>query len=82
MKVHASAALARFSRPGHRAEGRRSEESRNRGAGYVFLHAAVDDRSRYAYVEGHPDERAEAAGPSCAGRSPTFAPSASRRRRR
>jgi transposase InsO family protein len=35
---------------------------RGRGAGYDYLHAAVDDHSRYAYVEVHPDER----GPTCA----------------
>lgn len=34
-----------------------------RGLGYDYLHVAVDDRSRYAYVEVHPDER----GTSCAG---------------
>jgi len=44
----------------------RSSESKapkGRGAGYDYLHAAVDDHSRYAYVEVHPDER----GPTCAG---------------
>jgi transposase InsO family protein len=54
------ARLARFERPGHWAVGR-SEQSRSRGAGYVFLHACVDDRSRYAYVEQLADERAETA---------------------
>ncbi len=29
--------------------------------GYVFLHVAVDDHSRYAYVEQHADERGETA---------------------
>jgi transposase InsO family protein len=52
------ARLARFERPGHRATGVRAERHRNRGAGYVYLHACVDDRSRYAYVEQLPDERA------------------------
>ena len=32
-------------------------------AGYDYLHVAVDDRSRFAYVEVHADER----GPTCAG---------------
>lgn len=50
--------LARFEHPGHRATGLRAERHRNRGAGYVYLHACVDDRSRYAYVEQLPDERA------------------------
>jgi transposase InsO family protein len=52
------ARLARFEYPGHRATGVRAERHRNRGAGYVYLHACVDDRSRYAYVEQLPDERA------------------------
>ena len=34
-----------------------------RGLGYDYLHVAIDDHSRYAYVEVHPDER----GTSCAG---------------
>jgi transposase InsO family protein len=50
------ARLARFERPGHAVTGDRAD--RNRGAGYVYLHACVDDRSRYAYVEQLPDERA------------------------
>jgi Integrase core domain len=52
-----SARLARFERPGHRTRGR-GEPQRNRGAGWVFIHVAVDDHSRYAYVEQHADERA------------------------
>ena len=36
---------------------------KSRPAGYDYLHAAVDDHSRYAYVEVHPDER----GATCAG---------------
>jgi transposase InsO family protein len=57
-----TARLARFWRPGHRARGRVAAAHANDGAGYVFVHVAVDDRSRYAYVEQHPDER----GPTCA----------------
>lgn len=53
-----TARLSRFERPGHRTRGR-AEEHRSRGAGQVYLHAAVDDCSRYAYVEQHPDERLE-----------------------
>jgi transposase InsO family protein len=48
------ARLARFERPGHATTGDRSD--RNRGAGYVYLHCVVDDHSRYAYVEQHPDQ--------------------------
>ena len=55
-----TARLARFQHPGHKVTGRAGGH-RNRGAGYVYLHACVDDRSRYAYVEQHPDERAATA---------------------
>jgi transposase InsO family protein len=46
---------------GHRIRGRTSatRRSKNRGGGYDYLHAAVDDHSRAAYVEVHPDERGE-----------------------
>ncbi len=56
--------LARFERPGHRVRGRSTQTRREQlrsSASYVFLHGAVDDRSRYAYVEEHPDERGETA---------------------
>ena len=42
---------------GHRAHGRSSETTRGRGAGLDYLHVAVDDHSRYGYVETLPDER-------------------------
>jgi transposase InsO family protein len=55
-----TARLARFQRPGHRVRGRSTESRRARPElGDVYLHACVDDHSRYAYVEQHPDERAE-----------------------
>ena len=47
---------------GHRVHGRSSETPRARGAGLDYLHVAVDDHSRYAYVAVLPDER----GVSCA----------------
>ena len=53
-----TARLARFDHPGHRTRGR-GERQRNRGAGVVFVHVAVDDHSRYAYIEQLADERAE-----------------------
>jgi transposase InsO family protein len=57
-----TARLPRFRRPGHRVRGRSTESRQDRPAlGYVYLHACVDDRSRYAYLEQHPDERAETA---------------------
>jgi transposase InsO family protein len=55
-----TAQLAAFRVPGHRVRGRSIEqkrEQRRRRIGYVYLHVAVDDRSRYAYVEQHPDQR-------------------------
>jgi transposase InsO family protein len=55
---------ARFQRPGHRVTGDRSQRSRHwmrpeTRVGYDFAHAIVDDHSRLAYVELHPDEKAE-----------------------
>jgi transposase-like protein len=47
---------------GWRAHGR-SEAVRGRGIGYAYIHAAVDDHSRLAYLEVLDDER----GPTCAG---------------
>ena len=48
--------LGRFDRPGHRVTGARSG-CRNRGAGWDFVHVAVDDATRLAYVEVLADER-------------------------
>lgn len=52
--------LARFYRPGHRVTGSRLRASD--GAGWEFVHIAIDDFSRIAYAEILPDER----GPTCA----------------
>jgi len=54
---------ARFQRPGHRVTGDRSQRSRgwsrpDTRVGYDYAHAIVDDHSRLAYVELHPDEKA------------------------
>jgi transposase InsO family protein len=38
--------------------GPRSTEDRRRRLGYDYLHVAIDDHSRLAFVEIHPDERA------------------------
>jgi transposase InsO family protein len=55
-----TARLPRFMSPGHRAVGRTAESRRGRPElGYLYLHGCVDDHSRYAYLEQHPDERAE-----------------------
>lgn len=40
-----------------------TKAAKGRGAGYDYLHVAIDDHSRYAYVEALPDER----GTTCAG---------------
>jgi transposase InsO family protein len=51
--------LAAFDRPGHRVLGRTTDSFRGRRrTGYLYLHVAVDDHSRYAYVEQHRDQRA------------------------
>jgi transposase InsO family protein len=50
---------SRFSRPGHAVTGDRSD--RNRRAGYEWVHSIVDDHSRFAHSELHPDERAATA---------------------
>ena len=59
-----TAQLAAFRIPGHRVRGHSSAQKRDQGRdplGYVYLHVAVDDRSRYAYVEQHRDQRGETA---------------------
>jgi hypothetical protein len=48
--------LARFEAPGHALTAERAR--RTRGAGWEYVHSIVDDRSRLAYAEIHPDERA------------------------
>jgi transposase InsO family protein len=47
--------LVRFRRPGHRVTGDRSVESP--GAGWEYLHVAIDDHSRVAYGEFYGNER-------------------------
>ena len=47
--------LARFRRVGHRITGDRRHGSD--GAGWEFVHVAVDDASRLAFVEVLPDEQ-------------------------
>jgi hypothetical protein len=53
--------LGRIGRPGHRVNGDRT--TRARGTGWEYVHVAVDDATRLAYVEVLDDERgATAAG--------------------
>ena len=47
--------LGRFWRPGHRVTGSRNH-GRSDGAGWDFVHVAIDDHSRLAYAEILPDE--------------------------
>lgn len=53
--------LARITRIGHRIHGDRS--LRVQGAGWEFVHVAIDDATRLAYVEVLPDQR----GPTAVG---------------
>jgi transposase InsO family protein len=53
--------LGRFRRPGHRMRGGVKAGGRSVGAGWEFVHVAVDDCSRLAYVEILADERATTA---------------------
>src|SRR3954447_5556686 len=53
--------LGRIGRPGHRVNGDR--RTRSRGIGWEFVHVAVDDATRLAYVEVLDDEK----GPTAAG---------------
>ena len=46
--------LARIVKPGHRIHGDRTRESR--GAGYEYLHVAIDDHSRLAFTAILPDQ--------------------------
>ena len=48
--------LGRIGRPGHRVNGDR--RTRSRGIGWEYVHVAVDDATRLAYVEVLADEKA------------------------
>ena len=47
--------LGRIERPSHRVTGNRRDAVR--GAGWEYAHVAIDDNSRYSYVEILPDEK-------------------------
>ena len=53
--------FVRFTRPGHAVTGDRHSTGAERRmrVGYEWVHSLVDDHSRYAYSELHPDEKAE-----------------------
>jgi transposase InsO family protein len=57
--------LGRFSQVGHRITGDRTKQSsprgRGEGAGWEFVHVCIDDASRIAFSQIHPDEKKESA---------------------
>jgi transposase InsO family protein len=50
--------LGRFDKPGHRVNGRQAGVTGTYRAGWEFVHVAIDDTSRLAYVEILDDEKA------------------------
>jgi transposase InsO family protein len=52
--------LGRFAQPGHRVTGRR-QGCRNEGAGWEFVHVAIDDHSRIAFAKIMPSEKKRSA---------------------
>jgi transposase InsO family protein len=52
--------LGRFARAGHRATGTR-KGCRNKGAGWEFVHVAIDDHSRIAFAKIMPSEKKHSA---------------------
>jgi len=51
--------LAKIVKPGHRVHGDRTRETR--GAGYEYLHIAIDDHSRIGFAAILPDQTSAAA---------------------
>ena len=49
--------LGRITRPGHRVTGKRADHAR--GAGWEYVHVAIDDHSRIAFSAIYPDEKRE-----------------------
>ena len=52
--------LGRFHQVGHRITGDR-QQGKSRGAGWEFVHVAIDDASRLAFTQILPDEKKESA---------------------
>ncbi|HGG59983.1 MAG TPA: IS481 family transposase [Gammaproteobacteria bacterium] len=52
--------LGKFSRTGHRITGD-PQKGRSRGAGWEYVHVCIDDASRLAFTQLHPDEKATSA---------------------
>src|SRR4051812_36948384 len=59
--------FARFSSPGHAVTGDRTRSGvdRRERVGYELAHSVIDDHSRLAYTELHPDERAATVAGFC-----------------
>lgn len=53
--------LGMIGKPGHRVMGYRADHLRTKGAGWEFVHVAVDDATRLAYVEVLENEKASSA---------------------
>src|SRR6201984_318486 len=53
--------LGRFSSAGHRVTGRRTGYCSSQGAGWEFVHVAIDDHSRIARADIYPDQKKESA---------------------
>jgi transposase InsO family protein len=53
--------LGRIVRPGHRVLGREHGRASSKGAGWEYVHVAIDDASRLAYVEILGNEKAQTA---------------------
>ncbi len=53
-----SSEYVRFQRPGHRVTGDRTSQDRQHRDGADYLHAIIDDHTRLAYAEIHPDQKA------------------------
>jgi len=51
--------LGRFSSIGHRITGRRTGHCSSQGAGWEFVHVAIDDHSRIARADIFPDQKKE-----------------------
>jgi transposase-like protein len=69
--------LNRFDEPGHRVTGNR-RAGRSEGAGWEFVHVAIDDNSRIAFAKVMTTEGSAAPPPSSRPLSPTMEASASR----
>lgn len=53
--------LGKFARTGHRITGNRTGQSKSRGIGWEYVHVCIDDASRLAFTQVHPDEKAVSA---------------------